>query len=141
MKKDIERLVKEWIEHGKIVLAVDYDDTLFHWKYNSKEDCDKVMELVKWCKTIGAYIMIHTASNESRYSEITEYCISKGLFIDSINQNPIELPYGNEGKPYYNWQLCDRSGLDYAYTVLEGAAKQVLSIKNKNKGETLTEVG
>jgi len=129
---DLERLVTEWLEHGKIVLAVDFDDTIFHWRHNSQDKCDEVMDLVKWCKTIGAYIMIHTCSDKDRHEEIQEYCSSKGLTIDSINENPIELPFGNQGKPYYNWQLCDRSGLSYAVEVLETAAKIVINNK-RNK--------
>ena len=124
---DKERLVNEWITHGKIVLAVDFDDTIFHWRHTSQERCDEILELVKWVKSIGAYIMIHSSSDIGRYKEIRDYCYSKGLHIDSINENPIILPYGTQGKPYYNWQLCDRSGLDYAVEVLNEAAKEVLT--------------
>lgn len=135
---DLERLVNEWISHDKIVLAVDYDDTIFHWRHTPKERCNEILDLVKFCKQVGAYIMIHTSTDISRYDEIREYCESKGLKIDSINSNPINLPYGREGKPYYNWQLCDRSGLDYAVEVLEKAVKEVLTIKQqKNKNTEL----
>lgn len=130
-ERDIERLTKEWIEHGKIVLAVDYDDTLYHWRHRTKEECDEVINLVKWCKTIGAYVMIHTSSDPERYDEIISFCKSQGLEIDSINKNAIELPYGSKGKPYYNWQLCDRSGLSYAKDVLELAAKAVVTAKRR----------
>ncbi len=127
---DKERLVNEWLEHGKIVLAVDFDDTIFHWRHRSPEECDSTLKLVKWAQTTGAHIMIHSSSDYDRYEEIKEYCESKGLKIDSINANPIELPFGTQGKPYYNWQLCDRSGLQYASEVLEEAIKEVITINN-----------
>lgn len=130
---DKERLVNEWTTHGKIVLAVDYDDTIFHWRHTSQERCDEILQLVKWVKSIGAYIMIHTSSDITRYKEIRDYCYEKGLIIDSINENPIILPYGSRGKPYYNWQLCDRSGLDYAVEVLNEAAKEVLTMRQEAK--------
>lgn len=130
---DKERLVQEWLEHGKIVLAVDFDDTIFHWRHRDLLDCVHTLELVKWVKTIGAYIMIHTCSDENRYDEIKKYCLDNGLVIDSINENPIKMPYGNEGKPYYNWQLCDRSGLSYAQDVLEQAAEEVITHKNNKQ--------
>jgi hypothetical protein len=136
---DKERLVTEWLTHDKIVLAVDYDDTIFPFNHKDEKACMRVIELVKWCQTIGAYIMIHTASDPSRHEEIIAYCNSHGIKVDSINKNPIDLPYGNDGKPYYNWQLCDRSGLNYAITVLHQAAKEVLSKKRENNN--LTEVG
>lgn len=127
---DKERLVKEWLEYGSIVLAVDFDDTIFHWRHRTEKECKETLDLVKWCKVIGAYIMVHTCSDNDRHEEITEYCKSNGLHIDSINKNPIDMPYGTEGKPYYNWQLCDRSGLSYAQEVLEEAVKEVITIKN-----------
>jgi hypothetical protein len=139
MKKDIERLTKEWIEHDKIVLAVDYDDTIYHWRHNSEEDCKKVRDLVKWCQTIGAYVMIHSCSDEDRHDELRAFCESKGILVDSINKNPIALPFGHEGKPYYNWQLCDRSGLEYAMKVLAQSAKNVITHK-RNKID-LNEIG
>lgn len=139
MRRDIKRLATEWIEHDKIVLAVDYDDTIFPWKHSSQKDCEEVIDLIKWCQTIGAYVMIHTASDPKRYDEIREYCKSKGLKIDSINENPIILPFGNLGKPYYNWQLCDRSGLKYAKKVLLKAAKLVTT--HKRRQETLQGLG
>jgi len=126
---DVERLVNEWVEHDKIVLAVDYDDTIFPWKHRTQEECDKTLRLVKWVQITGAYIMIHTASDSNRHVEIKEYCKSKGLIVDSINTNPIKLSYGNSGKPYYNWQLCDRSGLEYSEEILELATKEVITIK------------
>lgn len=135
---DIERLTNEWLEHDKIVLAVDYDDTIFHWRHRSVEKCNKTIKLVKWVQSIGAYIMIHTSSDEDRYPEILEYCNSIGLKVDSINKNPIDLPYGTQGKPYYNWQLCDRSGLVYAEHVLEKAAEIVLTEKRKSKNENIS---
>jgi hypothetical protein len=130
---DKQRLVNEWLEHDKIVLAVDFDDTIFHWRHTSKEKCSEVIKLVRWVQSIGAYIMIHTSSDKDRYPEITEYCKKNGIHVDSINENPVKMPYGNEGKPYYNWQLCDRSGLTYALIILEDAAKEVLTAKRKSK--------
>lgn len=134
-KHDKERLITEWLQHGKAILAIDYDDTIFHYRHTSPETCKSIINLVKWCQTIGAYIMIHTSSFPERHQEIIDYCRSCGLEIDSINENPIELPYGNNAKPYYNWQLCDRSGLPYAVAVLEAAAEEVLTTKQKNNNE------
>ena len=83
--------------------------------------------------------MIHSCSDRDRYQEIEKYCNHNGLQIDSINQNPIPLPFGTQGKPYYNWQLCDTPGLHYAIEVLDQSCKNVISFKN-NK-EILPEFG
>jgi hypothetical protein len=138
---DKERLINEWLEHGKIVLAVDYDDTIFSWKNRTVKECKNTMDLVKWAQHIGAYIMIHTCSPKDRHEEIKNYCESHGLKVDSINENPIKLPYGNEGKPYYNWQLCDRSGLEHAESVLLEASNAVITEKRQKYLNTLDEIG
>lgn len=120
--KYFKRLVSEWNQHGKIVIAVDYDDTISPWKFNDIEDLekfDKIIKLLKDCRYTGAFISIFTSCNEDRYSEIQTYCESKGLKIDSINRTPINLPYGNTSKIYANIFLDDRAGLDESLSILE----------------------
>lgn len=124
MKKTLRysiRLLKEWEEHKKIIIGVDYDDTIFPWKFTSQEDCDKVIEELIRCKNTGAYITIFTCSNVDRFDEIREYCKSKGLKIDSINENPISLPYGNVNKIYANIFIDDRAGLTESLLILTTA--------------------
>jgi hypothetical protein len=51
-----------------------------------------------------------------------EYCDKIGIKVDSINQTPIELPYGQKGsKPYCNHFLDDRAALPAALDILEEA--------------------
>lgn len=121
LNKYINRLLEEWKRYGKIIIAVDYDDTLFPWGFKSEEDnkqIDEIFDLLKACKQTGAYITIWSACDKDRFIEIEEYCKSKGLEIDSINQNPIELPYGKDRKIYANIFLDDRAGLQESMTVL-----------------------
>lgn len=121
MNKYAFRLAEEWKQHGKIIIAVDWDDTLSPWKLHKEHELHPVWSLLKTCKYTGAYITIFTACNEDRYPEIMKYCEKKGLIPDSINQNPINLPYGNQNKVYANIFLDDRAGLDEAMRILEQA--------------------
>lgn len=122
MQKYIDRLTKEWNTHGKIVIGVDFDSTLYPYgTIDNSEDIAKVIVLLKDCRFVGCYIMIHTASSELRHPEIKTYCEEIGIKVDSINSNPINLPYGNEGKPYANIYLDDRAGLNEACTILSEA--------------------
>jgi hypothetical protein len=51
-----------------------------------------------------------------------KYCGKIGINVDSINQTPIELPYGNKGsKPYCNHFLDDRAALPASLDILEEA--------------------
>lgn len=117
----IDRLYEDWTTHGKIIIALDYDDTISQWRFASKEDCIEVIKLVKMAKETGAYVVIHTACAPDRYSEIRSYCQENGLEVDSINENPIDLPYGNHRKVFANIFLDDRAGLLEAMTILETA--------------------
>src|ERR1700749_764761 len=102
LDKYTQRLIDEWIQHGNLIIASDYDDTLKPWRTATQEECDGVIELLKECALVGAHIIIFTCrnvnNNPEAKAEITDYCDSKGLTISAINENPIPLPYGNSGK-------------------------------------------
>lgn len=139
--KYVDRLVKEWLQHGKIIISVDYDSTIFPYPtIDNQEDIERTVSLVQIAYETGAYIVIFTASPESRHEEIQAYCEKIRLPINAINRNPIDLPYGNEGKIYYNINLCDRSGLNEALDTLESAMYIVRGEKMTNKiiGEHVT---
>lgn len=121
--KYINRLVREWEQHGKIVLAIDWDSTLEYWNtIENQEDIEKVRTLVSQCQQVGTYNVIHSACKKERYSEIIEKCKQMNIKVDAINENPIDLPYGGNGsKIFYNHQLCDRSGLLDSIDILETA--------------------
>jgi hypothetical protein len=117
-----ERLYQEWLQHGKIIIAVDFDDTISPWKFKEEYDLiqlDKTINLLRLAKETGAYIVIFTACNPDRYDEIKSYCASKNLDIDAINITPISVPYGRNGKVYANIFIDDRAGLEEALEILE----------------------
>lgn len=119
----VERLAREWRQHGKIILSIDFDNTISPYEtLDNQEDIDRSIKLIKECQLVGCYNMIHTACNPDRQDYIRAYCAEKGINIDSINTTPVELPYGKAGsKPYYNHNLCDRSALPAALDILEEA--------------------
>lgn len=105
-----QRLYDEWITHGKIILASDFDSTLSYWKsLENQEDIAYAIEVVKLCKQVGCYLTIFTACHSERYEEIKNYCSKLELQVDSINTNPIDLPYGKSGKVYANQFIDDRT--------------------------------
>lgn len=114
-----DRLLTEWKQHGKIIIACDFDDTIKNWKLGTFALFRYVLTLLHACKQTGAYIVIFTACDKDRYSEIKDYCAANGLEIDSINENPIELPYGNQNKIYANIFLDDRAGIIESIEILE----------------------
>lgn len=122
MNKYTERLTKEWLQYGKIVIGVDFDSTIYPWPtIENSEDREKVIKTLQVAHETGAYIVINTCSHPDRHSEIQEWCEKIRLPIDGINASPIELPYGNHGKIYANIYLDDRAGLMEALKTLEDA--------------------
>jgi thiol-disulfide isomerase/thioredoxin len=124
----LERLENEWRQHGKIIIACDYDDTISHWKLKDY-DPSRTIEILKIAKQTGAYIVIFTACNPLRYEEIKSYCASIGLEIDSINETPIDLPYGKDKKIYANIFIDDRAGLNESLNILEFAMYRIRGSK------------
>ncbi len=122
MNKYQKRLYQEWLQHGKVIIAFDFDDTVSPWGFKTSEDLqqfDRIIQLLRVAKETGAYLVVFTSCNEDRYPEIMEYCKSKGLIVDSINKTPLDLPYGKTGKIYANIFLDDRAGLNEALETLE----------------------
>ena len=121
----LERIISEWKQYGKIIIGVDYDDTISPWKMEEVSDFDRVISILKEAHSTGAYIVIFTACNPDRFPEILEYCKKNNLPIDSINQNPIDLPYGRHSKIFANIFIDDRAGLNESLEILEQAIYRV----------------
>lgn len=130
--KYYQRLYDEWKQYGKIIIAVDFDDTISPWKFNSlsdMSDMNKTIDIITTARQIGAYIVIFTACNHDRYDEIKSYCLSKGLEIDGINETPLDLPYGKTNKIYANIFLDDRAGLDESLEMLNDIMYKIRAYK------------
>jgi hypothetical protein len=140
MNKYTNRLLEEWKQHSKIVIAVDFDDTISIWRKDfNKEDIYRTIELLKKAYVTGAHIVIFTVCNTERYEDIEKYCNEIGINISSINKNPINLPYGMNGKIYANIFLDDRAGLTQALDILEEAMYNYRGHLQNNK--QLNELG
>jgi hypothetical protein len=122
----IERLVIEWKSYGSLVIAYDYDNTVFDYHGDGHEYLD-IPNLLRECKAYGCYLIVFSASESSRYSEISSYLKSKDIPYDSINSNPPFIT-ADTGKIYYNVLLDDRAGLRSAYDNL----KEALRIMKEN---------
>ncbi len=140
MNKYVKRLVQEWIMHGKIIVATDFDDTISIWKQGfNKDDVQRTIELLKQVYLTGAHIVVFTACSDERYEDIRNHCRELGLNISSINKNPIDLPYGLNGKVYANIFLDDRAGLSESLDILEKALYQYRGYLEN--GKELIEIG
>jgi hydroxymethylpyrimidine pyrophosphatase-like HAD family hydrolase len=116
-----ERLLKEYKQHNSLVVAVDFDGTLYDF-HNEGITFDSVINLIKDLKKIGCYIIIFTANDNTDL--IINYCVAMGIPFDTINENP---PFfkSDSRKIYYNVLIDDRAGLSEVYNQLTKLTKEV----------------
>lgn len=115
----IYRLVDEYKKYGSIVVAYDFDNTVYD--YHSKgHDYVEVVRLLRAAEKAGCYLIVFTA--EEDVAKIKKILSKQNIPYDSINENP---PFfkGKSGKIYYNILLDDRAGLKSAYKQLKTAIK------------------
>lgn len=136
-RRFLNRLINEWEQYGKIIIAVDFDDTISPFRYDDEEAkflYNRVWNLLEVSYQTGAYIVCHTACNPDRYTEIKHLFNQNGIPEVYINETPIDLPYGNKGsKVYANIFLDDRAGLNEALEMLETALWQQRSKLQSNR--------
>lgn len=126
----VDRLYREYKKHPRLIIACDFDDTIFGY-HNKDDDHSDVINLLKECSELNFYIVIFSASSQDRFDFMIKYAESMGIKVcAAVNKNAIELPYGHWGKIYYNILLDDRAGLKNAYETLRILIDK---IKNKNR--------
>jgi len=78
------RLKKEYEEHGSLIVAVDFDETIYDF-HKQGNTYPKVIQLLKRCNTNGFKLVIFTANKD--HDLVTEYCKKIGIEIAGININ------------------------------------------------------
>lgn len=132
----VERLFNEWKKYGSIIVAYDYDNTVFDY-YQRGDTFDNVIKLLRECKAMGFHLTVFTSCNDDRFPEIKEYLTTHNIPFDGINQTPDFIPFKGR-KVYYNILLDDRAGLSAAYDHLW---KLIYSIKGHNANKNLVDMG
>jgi len=128
-----ERLHRDWEKHGSIVVAVDFDNTVFDL-HDKGYTFPRVWNLLRRCKELGFKIVVFSASPKERHDLIRRYMADNEVEIDGINCDVVkwvdrpELDYSG-AKVFYNVLLCDRAGLPSAYKTL---LRLVFNIENIN---------
>lgn len=118
-----ERLRKDYLEHGSLFVAFDYDNTVFDY-HNLGIKYDKIIDLLRECKSLGFTLILFTGNEGDKLQVIKEDLRNRDIPFDLINENPLM----KTRKPYYNILLDDRAGLLEAYQNLK---KLTNELRNK----------
>lgn len=110
----INRLLKEYSKHNKLIIAFDFDNTIFDF-HNNGGDYSEVIELLKDCSDMNMTMVLFTCDDDNDIlKDKVEFCNKNEIWVDYINESPVY----NTKKPYYNILLDDRAGLNEAYSIL-----------------------
>lgn len=118
-----KRLLEEYEEHNSLVVAYDFDNTVydFHkkgWKF------DDVVNLLRKLKSLNCYLIVFTANEEMEM--VVNYLVENNIPFDGINENP---PFfkSTSRKIYYNILLDDRAGLKECFDDLNKLYNELTS--------------
>ncbi|AHZ10082.1 hypothetical protein [Bacillus phage Hakuna] len=111
------RLLREWDAYGRIVVAYDFDNTVYDY-HQEGHDYSEVIELIHELHEAGAYLMVYTARPNTELYKVSNYLKENMIPFDSINKMPDFLPFTENKKLYYNILLDDRAGLKSAVNIL-----------------------
>lgn len=107
----IERLRKQIKEHGKLIIAFDFDDTVFPLTYPI-ELLLPVHNALLEARRQGHILVCYTANSDSE--KVTAYLHYNNLTPDYYNESPV----ASKGKIYYNIFLDDKCGLQETLEIL-----------------------
>lgn len=116
--RQLERLIRQYKEHGSLVVGYDFDGTIYDTN-GIGGDFSPVIDLLRKCTEIGFRMCLWTAEPKPEQLEWKiEYAKKLGIGVDYVNESPL-MP--GTKKPYFNILLDDRAGLPYTYRLLTRA--------------------
>ena len=125
----VKRLLEEWEEHGKLIVAYDFDATV-NGTYQTDCDCDQMIELIRACKEMGCTLIVVTARPDGEHEIVKSYLRDHDIPFDYFNENDPEYPGLESRKIFYNIFFDDRCGLASAYQTMV----KVIHERMKQKG-------
>lgn len=115
----VDRLVRAYDERKDLVIAFDFDNTIFD-VHDTGDTYFKVIHLLVMCQALGLTLVLFSCREGTRLLDATTYCKSIGLFPKYINE------YGHNKKPNYDILLDDRAGLKASVKILERVVETLL---------------
>ncbi len=126
------RLLKEYREHGSIVVAFDLDNTVYDFHHKGVT-YDQVIQLLKDLRRHNCYLICFTANSNTDFIE--SFLLDSGIPFDAINENPPFFKC-DQRKIYFNALLDDRAGLLQVYTELN-LLITILNSENETKSAVI----
>lgn len=119
------RLLEEYYKYGKLIVAFDFDNTIYDYHKNGG-DYSEVIQLLQDCSKLGFELILFTTEEDydNLLKKIHKVDSILGTFNYRINKSSIFL---ESKKPYYNILLDDRAGLEESYEILKYVVDEIKS--------------
>lgn len=117
------RLIEEYNKYQSLVIAFDFDDTVFDFHQKGRKyEC--LISLLENLKSINCYLICWTGQENIEF--VRNYLIENQIPFDNINENP---PFysSKSRKIYANAILDDRAGLLQTYNELKKLCETIKS--------------
>lgn len=116
-----ERLLREYHTYGSLVVAFDFDDTVYDYHQKGRT-YEAVIALLHDLKALNCYLICWTGQANPAF--VREYLTREQIPFDAINENP---PFyaGDSRKIYANAYLDDRAGLREVFDALSHLVSMV----------------
>lgn len=113
------RLLNEYQKYNTLVVAFDFDDTVYDFHKKGRLYTD-VITLLRALKEINCYLICWTGQEDLGF--VKEYLLENNIPFDCINENP---PFHKSvgKKVYANAYLDDRAGLKQVFDELNQLLK------------------
>ena len=119
-----DRLYADYLKHGNLIIAIDFDDTVFDYKENG-HTFEEIIELIKQAQDQNHILVMYSACKKERFPFIIDHMRKLGIEVAAVNANPFSMEYGNDGKIYYNILLDDKAGLGQAMMILRTTLNRI----------------
>ena len=123
------RLLEEYKKYGRLIVAFDFDNTIFDY-HNNEGDYSEVIHLLNRCYKLGFYLVLFTCEENLIELQAKQRQTAEILGLDEnfklyINESPI---FTKSRKPYYNILLDDRAGLEESYEILKYVVDEIIKL-------------
>jgi len=109
-----ERLVEDYKKHNSLLVAFDYDNTIYDY-HKKGYQFNEVINLLRRCQALEFTLILFTSNEGDDLTKAVDY-VTNQLNIKGFYVN--ESPINNNRKPYFNILLDDRAGLGTSYALL-----------------------
>ena len=121
----VQRLKDEYEKHKNLVIAFDFDNTIYDF-HNKGYEFPEVIDLLYRASKLNLTLVCYTGNEDEAL--VRSVCKKNGIKIDYLNESPIKS-VSKPHKPYFSILLDDRAGLASAVEALHYVIYEIEKLK------------